>query len=469
MTPVLHHPQPFSGNMLSQQHRLMGHPMSSREERHCPPLQMDDTRSTAYAQNLSRFMARPDLNSALSSNGSTYCESDSGSLEPFDEPFNAHTELAHHSPKGSGTITKSTTSFLSSTEETSPLSSFGSSDSPMNHLSFTSSPAQILNTANYNMGASSIHQNGKPLDYDNPTPWPCWKTAPTSDIWYPTDDFNNTSDTSAWHNQTQYSAPWSIINNNTYNRTEVFNGTPGTNPYTINNTPMFPSSHPQIPISLPSSLPMASHSYPPTPAHTVPSLDPSLSPSYPNPIPTQSLSMYQDPSFTPPLQNQTILTPSSLSRSPTTSSSEPSPHRSKSQRGIEASIHYSDERNAFLIDCKRRGLSYKDIKRIGGFKEAESTLRGRYRTLTKSKEQRVRKPKWLEKDIRLLCEAVALHAERKSSYSSLATVGMGMNEPPKVSWKKVAEHIWSRGVLIILGMRLVRRSGVRLIILLFEV
>jgi hypothetical protein len=52
-----------------------------------------------------------------------------------------------------------------------------------------------------------------------------------------------------------------------------------------------------------------------------------------------------------------------------------------------------------LIECKRRGLSYKDIKRLGGFEEAESTLRGRFRTLTKSKEQRVRKPQWKDKDV----------------------------------------------------------------------
>ncbi|PKY06964.1 hypothetical protein P168DRAFT_287485 [Aspergillus campestris IBT 28561] len=58
-----------------------------------------------------------------------------------------------------------------------------------------------------------------------------------------------------------------------------------------------------------------------------------------------------------------------------------------------------DTRNALLIEYKRRGLSYKDIKRIGGFREAESTLRGRFRTLTKAKDQRVRKPMWSEKDV----------------------------------------------------------------------
>ncbi|KAI9040153.1 uncharacterized protein KD926_008476 [Aspergillus affinis] len=58
-----------------------------------------------------------------------------------------------------------------------------------------------------------------------------------------------------------------------------------------------------------------------------------------------------------------------------------------------------EARNAFLIECKRHGLSYKDIKRLGGFKEAESTLRGRFRNLTKSKDQRVRKPQWHDKDV----------------------------------------------------------------------
>lgn len=64
----------------------------------------------------------------------------------------------------------------------------------------------------------------------------------------------------------------------------------------------------------------------------------------------------------------------------------------------------SETRNAFLLESKRRGLSYKDIKKIGGFKEAESTLRGRFRTLTKSKEQRVRKPQWQPRDVSYLSE-----------------------------------------------------------------
>jgi hypothetical protein len=57
--------------------------------------------------------------------------------------------------------------------------------------------------------------------------------------------------------------------------------------------------------------------------------------------------------------------------------------------------------NQFLIESKRRGMTYKEIRRQGGFIEAESTLRGRYRTLTKSKEARVRRPEWSENDVRI--------------------------------------------------------------------
>ncbi|KAL3465315.1 hypothetical protein BJX64DRAFT_285570 [Aspergillus heterothallicus] len=106
----------------------------------------------------------------------------------------------------------------------------------------------------------------------------------------------------------------------------------------------------------------------------------------------------------------------------------------------------SDARNALLIEYKRRGLSYKDIKRIGGFKEAESTLRGRFRTLTKSKEQRVRKPQWQENDIRLLREAV--HAYSDSDKESPCVASYRSRRPippPKVSWKKVAQYIWAHG------------------------
>lgn len=55
-----------------------------------------------------------------------------------------------------------------------------------------------------------------------------------------------------------------------------------------------------------------------------------------------------------------------------------------------------------LIEWKKHGLSYKEIKARGGFDEAESTLRGRYRTLTKPKHLRVRKPEWQQRDVRIV-------------------------------------------------------------------
>ncbi|PIG88167.1 hypothetical protein AARAC_007275 [Aspergillus arachidicola] len=120
----------------------------------------------------------------------------------------------------------------------------------------------------------------------------------------------------------------------------------------------------------------------------------------------------------------------------------------RGQRNSRQIACHSDGRDAFLVECKRRGLSYKDIKRIGGFKEAESTLRGRYRTLTKSKEQRVRKPQWEEKDISLLCQAVntCMEDDKQSrSDNGSSCRPPTTNQPPKVSWKRVAQYIWTHG------------------------
>lgn len=67
-------------------------------------------------------------------------------------------------------------------------------------------------------------------------------------------------------------------------------------------------------------------------------------------------------------------------------------------------IEFSDRmsKDDFLVRQKQMGMTYKEIRRMGGFTEAESTLRGRYRTLTKSREARVRKPEWSEKDVSCL-------------------------------------------------------------------
>ena len=56
-------------------------------------------------------------------------------------------------------------------------------------------------------------------------------------------------------------------------------------------------------------------------------------------------------------------------------------------------------RDRYLLEKRKEGLSYKEIKREGHFTEAESTLRGRVRVLTKAKIDRVRKPHWTAKDV----------------------------------------------------------------------
>lgn len=62
--------------------------------------------------------------------------------------------------------------------------------------------------------------------------------------------------------------------------------------------------------------------------------------------------------------------------------------------------------DAILLEGKRNGLTYKDIRKKLHKKCAESTLRGRYRSLTKARQERVRKPVWREKDVSLLCYLV---------------------------------------------------------------
>lgn len=69
---------------------------------------------------------------------------------------------------------------------------------------------------------------------------------------------------------------------------------------------------------------------------------------------------------------------------------------------VPFSFAESVERSAkdeYLLKAKAEGLTYREIRVKGNFSEAESTLRGRYRTLTKSKEERVRKPEWTSHDV----------------------------------------------------------------------
>ncbi|KAK7514750.1 hypothetical protein IWZ03DRAFT_424778 [Phyllosticta citriasiana] len=99
-------------------------------------------------------------------------------------------------------------------------------------------------------------------------------------------------------------------------------------------------------------------------------------------------------------------------------------------------------KNDFLVDKKRAGWTYKMIKQQGGFTEAESTLRGRYRALTKQRKDRVRKPVWQRRDIQLLREAVSKHFVGR--FVSNSDVDMYI-DPNKILWKDVADYIRDNG------------------------
>jgi hypothetical protein len=64
----------------------------------------------------------------------------------------------------------------------------------------------------------------------------------------------------------------------------------------------------------------------------------------------------------------------------------------------EAQAQRADE-DKILIEGKQNGLTYKEIRKKMRTRVAESTLRGRYRSLTKERKDRVRKPVWMPKDV----------------------------------------------------------------------
>jgi hypothetical protein len=82
-----------------------------------------------------------------------------------------------------------------------------------------------------------------------------------------------------------------------------------------------------------------------------------------------------------------------------TSMFDPHPATTTTATSNDRTSNRSKSKDQLLVDLKRQGYSYKDIKVMGNFEEAESTLRGRYRTLTKPKEARLRKPEWGDREV----------------------------------------------------------------------
>ncbi|KAG6052496.1 hypothetical protein E4U17_005744 [Claviceps sp. LM77 group G4] len=98
------------------------------------------------------------------------------------------------------------------------------------------------------------------------------------------------------------------------------------------------------------------------------------------------------------------------------------------QPAMMSTKEYQDQ---ILMADRENGLSYKQIKALRNFDVSESTLRGRVRNLTKSIDQRPRKPVWTERDLYLLKIAVPL-----CTFTTRRR---------RVSWKAVSQFIHKHG------------------------
>ncbi|KAI6829154.1 hypothetical protein KC332_g2945 [Hortaea werneckii] len=108
---------------------------------------------------------------------------------------------------------------------------------------------------------------------------------------------------------------------------------------------------------------------------------------------------------------------------------------SRSNASMDAAARHKWEDDLLLREW-RKGTPYRRIKAIGNFKVAESTLRGRIRTLTKDKSERVRRPEWTTEDEALLRQAWA-HYSRELPLRARAS--------RKLPWLKIAKWIKQNG------------------------
>jgi hypothetical protein len=68
----------------------------------------------------------------------------------------------------------------------------------------------------------------------------------------------------------------------------------------------------------------------------------------------------------------------------------------------ESSETQRQKEDKLLLEGKAAGKTYKEIRLEMGSRVAESTLRGRFRSLTKPRRERVRKPVWRADDVSFL-------------------------------------------------------------------
>jgi hypothetical protein len=98
------------------------------------------------------------------------------------------------------------------------------------------------------------------------------------------------------------------------------------------------------------------------------------------------------------------------------------------------------DRDQYLLEMRERGFTYKEIKETGDFEEAESTLRGRVRVLTKARSERVRKPEWTDRDVHLLRRGVAAVSRRPA-----VDGGQKRRRTGKLPWKDISAYIKHNG------------------------
>ncbi|KAJ5591848.1 uncharacterized protein N7459_002217 [Penicillium hispanicum] len=401
---------------MSHSQSLVGHRLLAKESLGYLPEQLGQPPQIIMSSWNSDLVAAPPMKTTLSSSDSSNEESRFGSLESIDGSLHAATSaslgLVHQTPvSSSGWDTKH--SFISATEETpSTSSSFSFMDIPpdepavdYNPLFYTPTPGD--HTLDKTI---SLPNDNQPFTHPSITDWTLsMRNNPES--WQQSFNSENTANDPAWAAAEHLANGWSF---------------PEAIPTTGLDIPAMSTYEPFDTIQAPS----INHCYPLGPPST-----PTTSES--DPEHTTAITLAQHQLQAPTHHRYQAFTTNSLP-SPSDTLLQPTAPPSH-DAAINASLHYTDTRNAFLIECKQRGLSYRDIKRIGGFKEAESTLRGRFRTLTKAKDQRVRKPKWLDTDIKLLCEAVNIFSKGTAACALYAL------QPPKVSWKKVAQYICAHG------------------------
>lgn len=90
-----------------------------------------------------------------------------------------------------------------------------------------------------------------------------------------------------------------------------------------------------------------------------------------------------------------------------------SSHSRSRQHGLR-----DEELDRKLVAWRNAGMSYKEIMAKGNFGLEESTLRGRYRTLTKTKDQRLRKPVWDARAVSSALISFRSHANRPLDISA---------------------------------------------------